>query len=317
MYVLYVEDQTSLLERSWLFEQYMEPLLKSLEAFYQTNSTSATLPEIQQYLQVCRWPFRRLEYSFALEALLNHLQPGCRYLDAGCGVTPLAYVFARLGVYADACDNDSRLIDQLRQLNPDRLYGAPVAYAVQDLTATSYPDAAFDAISCISVLEHIPAPDDQKAIYELLRILKPGGILVLTVDFTPISTAKPLGRLQYYLRRVIALTLNGNISEVKRGIVRKLRARQVVRQGAARKPRSANQCFEIEHLEQDILPLLNARGQEINSYLNFSTDLRSVTPAHARRFWEIEAGLYNNQGRRAVLPVGYILRKSGANSVSE
>lgn len=315
MYILYVEDRVALLEKSYLFEQYMEPLLRMLEAFNRTNGASANLPEIQQYLQVCRWPFRRLEYSFALEALLGHLRPGDRYLDAGCGVTPLAHVFAGFGVCAEACDSDSRLIDKLRQLNPDKIYGTSVTYAVHDLTAMSYPDASFEAISCILVLEHIPAPHDQRAIRELLRILKPGGILILTIDFTPLSTAKPMGRLQYYLHRVITLILNGNISEVRRGIVRKLQARQAVKQGAARKPRSANQCFEIEHLEQDILPLLNAGGQEMTSRLNFPTDLRAVTPEHARRFWEIEAGLYNNQGRRVVLPAGYILRKSVAVSV--
>ena len=49
--------------------------------------------------------------------------------------------------------------------------------------------------------------------------------------------------------------------------------------------------------------------------LERSYDLRAVTPEHARRFWEIEAGLYNNQGRRVVLPAGYILRKPVAVSV--
>lgn len=315
MYILSVEDRVTLLERSYLFEQYMEPLLRMLEAFNRTNGASANLPEIQQYLQVCRWPFRRLEYSFALEALLRHLRPGDRYLDAGCGVTPLAHVLAGLGVSAHACDSDGRLIDQLCQLNPDRIYGTPVIYGIQDLTATSYSDATFDAISCISVLEHIPAPDDQKAICELLRILKPGGILVLTVDFTPLLTREPLSQFRYYFRRVVDLTMSGNISEVGRGIIRKLQARQVVKQGLARKSRSANQSFTVEHLEQDILPLLNAMGQEVTSHLNFPTDLHSVTPMHARHFWEIEAGLYNNQGRRAVLPAGYIFRKSVAVSV--
>lgn len=141
MYVLYAEDRAAVFEKSQLFERYMEPLLKALEAFERANEASVNLPEIRQYLQVCRWPFRRLEYSFALEALLEHLRPGDRYLDAGCGVTPLAHVLAGLGISADACDNDGRLIDQILQLNIGRIYGVPVTYAVQDLTATSYSDA--------------------------------------------------------------------------------------------------------------------------------------------------------------------------------
>jgi Methyltransferase domain len=45
-----------------------------------------------------------------------------------------------------------------------------------------YPDKSFDAIICSHVLEHIP--DDQKAISELYRILKPGGWGIVMV---PIS----------------------------------------------------------------------------------------------------------------------------------
>jgi hypothetical protein len=51
------------------------------------------------------------------------------------------------------------------------------------------------------------------------------------------------------------------------------------------------------------------QGNEIESHLLFSRNLTSLTPAHARRFWDLEAGLYDNQGRRAVLPAAYTLRK--------
>ncbi len=40
-------------------------------------------------------------------------------------------------------------------------------------------DAFFDAILCTEVLEHIPYPE--KAIAEFARLLRPGGVLVLTV----------------------------------------------------------------------------------------------------------------------------------------
>lgn len=66
----------------------MEPLLLRRETVSQAGDVPASLPEIEQYLQVCRWPFRKLEYSFALDALLAHLQPGNCYLDAGSGVRP-------------------------------------------------------------------------------------------------------------------------------------------------------------------------------------------------------------------------------------
>lgn len=308
MYVLYAEDTQSLREQSRLFDQCMEPLLQCLDAAYQAGRVSADLAEVGQYLQVCRWPFRKLEYSFALNILLDCLRPGDRYLDAGCGVTPLAHVLARSGVRVDACDTDRCLIDRLREIDFTAIFGTSVGYAVHDLTSLGYPDATFDAISCISVLEHIPAPLDQAAVCELLRVLKPGGILVVTVDFAPLSGSGRLRILPRSARRAASLARSGQIREIGQGVVRKLQARQQVRNGSARHARSAHQCFQIEHLEQDILP--NLVGQPVASGLPFATDLRSVTAADARQFWELEPGLFDVQGRRPVLPVGHIVRKS-------
>jgi len=48
-----------------------------------------------------------------------------------------------------------------------------------DITKTGLPDAAYDVVMANHVLEHIP--DDRAALRELLRLLKPGGIALLTV----------------------------------------------------------------------------------------------------------------------------------------
>ena len=39
------------------------------------------------------------------------------------------------------------------------------------------PDATYDAVLCVHVLEHVP--DDAKALREIFRILKPGGWAIL------------------------------------------------------------------------------------------------------------------------------------------
>jgi SAM-dependent methyltransferase len=59
---------------------------------------------------------------------------------------------------------------------------------VQHLDATDihFPDDTFDVIICNHVLEHIP--DDRRAMRELCRVLKPGGVAVLQV---PISANSP------------------------------------------------------------------------------------------------------------------------------
>jgi len=52
---------------------------------------------------------------------------------------------------------------------------------VSDITSISVDDESFDCILCTEVLEHVP--DAVAAIREFSRILKPGGILIITAPF--------------------------------------------------------------------------------------------------------------------------------------
>ena len=54
---------------------------------------------------------------------------------------------------------------------------------VQDGRALGYPDDHFDAVYSVSVLEHIPDRGDSLAIQELIRVVRPGGIVVVTVPY--------------------------------------------------------------------------------------------------------------------------------------
>lgn len=59
-----------------------------------------------------------------------------------------------------------------------------VGFALQDARELQFPDQVFDVVYSMSVLEHIEGQDgDAKAIRELLRVLKPGGLLVISLPF--------------------------------------------------------------------------------------------------------------------------------------
>ncbi len=64
----------------------------------------------------------------------------------------------------------------------------PIAYQAMDLTATSFPDGSFDAITCLSVIEH-GVPLDAY-LDEARRLLRPGGLLITSTDFwsEPVDT---------------------------------------------------------------------------------------------------------------------------------
>ncbi len=75
------------------------------------------------------------------------------------------------------------LMSELRRIEGLEYVGADMAshYATvkMDVTSIQFVDASFDVILCNHVLEHVI--DDQKAMRELLRVLKPGGWAIMQV----------------------------------------------------------------------------------------------------------------------------------------
>jgi SAM-dependent methyltransferase len=63
-----------------------------------------------------------------------------------------------------------------------------VVYEPGNITNTTFPNGTFDAITCLSVIEH--GVDIAQYLEEAFRILKPGGVLITSTDYykTPIDT---------------------------------------------------------------------------------------------------------------------------------
>lgn len=82
---------------------------------------------------------------------------------------------------------------------------SPRAMVKMDLTDIQYPEGTWDVILCSHVLEHIP--DDRKAMSEMLRVLKPGGWLMVQVPtygdstYEDWSITSEEGRLEAFLQR--------------------------------------------------------------------------------------------------------------------
>jgi len=96
---------------------------------------------------------------------------GARVLDVGCG----------LGLYVRRFRNVAAEVHGV-DVDPERVREASLELPnIREASAESlpYPDASFDVVLSHEVLEHVPS--DRAAVREALRVLKPGGRLVVFV----------------------------------------------------------------------------------------------------------------------------------------
>jgi SAM-dependent methyltransferase len=110
------------------------------------------------------------------------LRPGMRLLDAGCGGgRHLCEPFRMPGVDVAGVDLNwgdlGKARGYLSLMSGDASGRWVVAQA--DVTKLPFGDESFHVVVCSEVLEHVA--DNRAAVRELVRVLKPGGDLVVTV----------------------------------------------------------------------------------------------------------------------------------------
>lgn len=106
-------------------------------------------------------------YRFRKWKISKYVPATGRILDIGSGTAPVSPDLART-VVADISEEAMKNVD------------AP-SKVVTSITGMSFDAGSFDCILCSEVLEHIP--DDEKAVSELRRVLKQGGVLIVTVPY--------------------------------------------------------------------------------------------------------------------------------------
>ena len=117
-----------------------------------------------------------MAYRRRARILLEYLElrDGLSILDCGCGMGFYLLAMGRLRrLDLVGVDTDPRRLEQAGR-------AAPAAQLVRaDASALPFPDASFDGVLLTEVLEHVE--DDLGALRELRRVLRPGGILAVSV----------------------------------------------------------------------------------------------------------------------------------------
>ena len=122
-------------------------------------------------------------------------QEGAVVVDVGCGTGDnLRYIY-RAGYRLVGLEYAEQTANIARTLLGDKAI-------VQTASATAIPlaDEYCDLVLCIEVLEHVD--DDEKALAEIARILRPGGSLILSLPYRhwfP-SHVKLIGHFRHYTR---------------------------------------------------------------------------------------------------------------------
>jgi SAM-dependent methyltransferase len=177
------------------------------------------------------WWSRIYEYPWAG----GFAEAGDICLDAACGVShPLKFYLLDHCKEVYANDIDKRLLsrdEMLKEIREvygesavlDKKYTTDIKYSTSSITHLPYPDNFFDKVYCISVLEHLKdhfnerktfsftqldnfwgkffKKDIYRSIQEFKRVLKPGGLIVVTFDY-------PIINLEYFNEIVRKLGLH-------------------------------------------------------------------------------------------------------------
>jgi len=170
----------------------------------------------QEYDQISdlwyAWLFCRLHYFLLKDLSRSGMSPGGRGLDVGCGTGFQSMLLNLCGWDVEGVDVALDLVEQARRKTAEdyllkALFNAPFSFSgryakmihemsrsyrgkerlgksefkVADATQLPYADAAFEVVNCSgSTLSFID--DYLRAMREMVRVLKPGGLLFLELE---------------------------------------------------------------------------------------------------------------------------------------
>jgi len=123
----------------------------------------------EQYQKDIRMILKREE----IKKVLSKLGGLHNYADLGCGIGHILGLFPQ-GATKIGIDISSRSLQIAK-----RHFGEGFTFTQASADHIPLPSSSVDLLVCLEVLEHLP--DDNAAIREIYRVVRPGGFLILSV----------------------------------------------------------------------------------------------------------------------------------------
>jgi ubiquinone/menaquinone biosynthesis C-methylase UbiE len=234
-------------------------------------------PEIhQQWSRDYRTEENEGFYEQAFDYILRVLNPpsGATFLDAGCGSCAHSVRLARRGFNVRGIDFSESALAMAQDYVSSRQLEDRITLARESLLELSFPDESFEYVLCWGVLMHIP--EVGRAVSELSRIIKPGGLLVVSEGNQSSLEAIGLRDLRRLLRKEKA-----DVKEKPEGLEYWTNKR-----GDALVTRQANISWLIKNFEANGLTLTkHVAGQLSESYTRFSAPPLKRLVHGLNNFW--------------------------------
>jgi len=131
--------------------------------------------------------YNRKVFSEIGHRVASYIEPADQVLECACGTGAISVAVAAKAAHLTATDYAEGMLKQARKKLS--AFGN-VTVETADITALSYPDHAFDKVVAGNVIHLLPDP--KAAMAELVRVCRPGGMLIIP---TYINDSKEQSRL--------------------------------------------------------------------------------------------------------------------------
>lgn len=223
---------------------------------------------------------------YAVLGLVGH-GPG-EFLDAGMGAGRLCAALAMRGWTVSGVDASAEMVDAARRRIPaaaERLTKA----AIEDLP---FPAASFDAVTATGVLEYARVP---LALGELARVLRPGGLVVVSYPNPHALYGMWKTRLWYPAVRA---------------------TKRLLRRPDPRMPHGAGELPPEQFVELLLAAGLEPDAQRLTSFLALPAPLDRILPRTAARLGARLERVAPKAGNRLATQVVYRARRSSLSDTA-